>query len=102
MLCAPSSFRPSAPRQSCARAAKLLEALRQSDCRVDDRRANSAEPTEQRERNADRIDRRESDVGTVQLTKRREDAREVARVSAGQPNAPIEDAGNEILPSIRQ
>ena len=80
---------------SCGRAAKLLEALRQSDRRVHHRRAHATEPTEKRERNADGVDRREDDVGTVQLAKRRDDAREVARVSAAQPHAPIEDASDD-------
>ena len=84
-----------AEESSRGRAAKLLEALRQSDRRVHHRRAHATEPTEERERDADRVDGREDDVGTVQLAKRRDDAREVARVSAAQPNAPIEDAGND-------
>ena len=75
-------------------AAELREPLRKPDRRVDDRRLHATEPTEERERDADRVDGREDDVGTVQLAKRRDDAREVARVSAAQPNAPIEDAGN--------
>ena len=80
---------------SRGRAAKLLEALRQSDRRVHHRRAHATEPVEKRERNADGVDRREDDVGSVQLAKRRDDAREVARVSAAQPHAPIEDASDD-------
>lgn len=58
-----------AEESSCGRTAKLLEALRQTDRRVHHRRAHATEPTEKRERNADGVDSREDDVGTVQLAK---------------------------------
>jgi hypothetical protein len=86
--------RPS-EESSRSRAVKLLEALRQSDRRVHDRRTHATEPIEERKWNADRVDRRENDIGAVQLAKRREDAPEVARVSAAQPHAPIEDASED-------
>ena len=68
---------------SHARAAKLDEALRQSDRGVDERLAKELGSPQKHQRDPHRVDRREDDVGGVQRPQIRQHGDEVAAVAAG-------------------
>ena len=85
----PEGIREQTLRRS---APELREPLRKADRRVHDRRPHAAEPSEERERDADGVDGREDDVGAVRCVERRQHAREVARVPAAEAHGAVEDA----------
>ena len=66
-----------------ARAAQPHESLRQPDGDVDERPTEQPTPPREHERDADRVHRREDDVGSVRVAQRPEHGREVAAVASG-------------------
>ncbi len=78
---------------------ELREALGQTDRRVHERAPGDATSREQHQRDADRVDRREHDVGTVELPDGREDGREIAAVASCRfERAPERGAGRSRQP----
>ena len=73
-----------------ARRAELHEALGQSDRGIDERPSHDTGASEQHQGDAHGVDRREHDVGAVQLALRREHAGEVAAVPAGRLETPLQ------------
>ena len=78
-----------------AGASELRKALGQPDRRVDDRRLHAAEAPEQRERDADRVDGREHDVGAIHLASERARAR--SRPSTRRRGAPLDRGRGPLL-----
>ena len=82
-------------------APELREPLRKADRRVHDRPPHAAEPSEERERDADRVDGGEDDIGAVRCVERGQHAREVARVPPAEAHGAVEDACFGTLACIR-
>ncbi len=82
-------------------APELREPLRQADRRVHDRPPHASEPSEERERDAHRVDGGEDGIGAVRCVEGGQDAREVARVPPAEAHGAVKEPRFGTLACIR-